>query len=180
MGTVKKAQVMTKKVGYKGWKADSKDGKFLEKLIASNKISAGTTPAALKDMHPQFNAYKPEALASAFRRLKQKYGTNVRGDTSGEIVVSCWLCFLLLFFESSLIICCLFSFEQAATKKAMTTMMSFHPSWMTRRTGWMPPVLLAVVHAGLPCPVVANSLLHRLLGQCGSPLGSSRSTRTCP
>ena len=80
MVTVKMA-----KVGNKRWRADSSDGKLLEKLVKNKKISAGMTPGALKDLYPQFNVYKNVAFAGALRRLKLKYGANVRGDSSGEI-----------------------------------------------------------------------------------------------
>jgi hypothetical protein len=55
---VKKAKAGTIKVGSKGWKYESKDGKFLCELLKSKKISAGITPGALKELYPQFQAYK--------------------------------------------------------------------------------------------------------------------------
>jgi hypothetical protein len=103
MVTVKMAKVGTK-VGNKRWKADSRDGKLLDMLVKSKKISAGMTPGALKDLYPQFNVYKNDAFASALRRLKLKHGTNVRGDSSGKNVLFCWLCFKLRFFESLFVV----------------------------------------------------------------------------
>ena len=87
MVTVKMANV-----GNKRWRADSSDGKLLAKLVKSKTISAGMTPAALKDLYPRFNVYKNAAFAAALRRLKQKHGANVRGDSSGEIVFPCFRC----------------------------------------------------------------------------------------
>lgn len=86
------------KEGTKGWKSGSKDGKYLEHLIKNNKVSAGITAGALKEDFPQFKKYKSDAFAAALRRLRKKYGSNVRGE-SGESFLYCCLCFLLLFFE---------------------------------------------------------------------------------
>lgn len=105
------------KVGNKRWRADSSDGKLLDHLVKTKKISAGMTPAALKELYPRFCVYKTNAFAAALRRLKLKYGTNVRGDSSGEIVISCYLCLILLCLESSFVV---FFSKQKATKKART------------------------------------------------------------
>jgi hypothetical protein len=64
-----------------GWKVNSKDGKFLCKLLENKKLSPGITPAALKEIYPQFKKYKNESFASALHHLKTKYGSNVCGDT---------------------------------------------------------------------------------------------------
>ena len=64
-----------------GWKVSSNDGKFLIKLIKDKKVSAGVTPGAIKELHPRFLKYKNDSFAAGLRRLKTKYGLNVRGDT---------------------------------------------------------------------------------------------------
>jgi hypothetical protein len=74
-------QAQTEKTGKLGWKAASKDGKFLTELIKNKKLSPGITPGAIKEIHPRFNKYKPASFAAGLRRLKTKYGVNVRGDT---------------------------------------------------------------------------------------------------
>jgi len=71
-------------VGTKGFKSQSKDGKFLINLLKKKEVSAGITPTALKQMYPQFQVYKQDSLGSGMRRLKAKYGVNVRSDSDIE------------------------------------------------------------------------------------------------
>ena len=75
---------------YKGWKANSNDGKYLAKLLKSGKISPGTPPAAIKERFPIFDKYKPDSFASGLRRMKNKLGVNacpVPGRGTGK-----WRC----------------------------------------------------------------------------------------
>ena len=72
--------------GKLGWKASSNDGKFLSQLLKTKKVSAGITPGALKEMHPRFKKYKTDSFAAGLRRLKTKYGCNVRGSTGTSIL----------------------------------------------------------------------------------------------
>jgi len=48
----------------KGWKANSKDGNLLAKLLKQKKFSAGVTPAAIKEACPQFNRCKNDSFAA--------------------------------------------------------------------------------------------------------------------
>lgn len=105
MVPLKKAKTETK-VGCKRWTANSSDGKFLCQLLKKKEISPGVTPAALKASYPQFQVYKNAAFAAGFRRLKKKYGGNVRAN-SGENFES-FGCFLLLFVASSSFVACFF------------------------------------------------------------------------
>ena len=68
-----------------GWKANSPDGKFLAKLLQKKQVSAGITPGAIKELHPRFYKYKNDSFAAGLRRMKTKYGCNVRGGTGKSI-----------------------------------------------------------------------------------------------
>ncbi len=83
----KKSSKNTPKSGNKGWKVDSKDGKFLIKLIKDGKVSPGISPGAIKEIHPRFYKYKNDSFASGLRRLKTKYGANTRGATGKYLTV---------------------------------------------------------------------------------------------
>jgi len=71
--------------GKRGFKANSKEGRFLARLIKNKEISPGITPGALKELHPVFNEFKNNSFASGLRRMKNKFGVNVRGGT-GKLV----------------------------------------------------------------------------------------------
>ena len=68
--------------GKKGFRANSKDGRFLRDLLVKKKVSGGITPGALRELYsPRFDEYKNDSFAACLRRMKTKYGINVRGDT---------------------------------------------------------------------------------------------------
>jgi len=48
----------------KGWKANSKDGNLLAKLLKQKKFSASVTPAAIKEACPQLNRCKNDSFAA--------------------------------------------------------------------------------------------------------------------
>jgi len=81
----KKSKKAAKDEGKRGFRASSKEGKFLSKLLKSKQLSPGIPPAAIKEMYPVFKAFKNDSFASGLRRMKNKYGLNVRGGT-GESV----------------------------------------------------------------------------------------------
>jgi len=72
--------------GAKGWKANSKDGSLLAKLLKTKKFSAGVAPAAIKEACPQFSRHKNDSFAAGLRRMKTKFGLNVRGNTGESSV----------------------------------------------------------------------------------------------
>jgi len=76
----------------KGWKANSKDGNLLAKLLKQKKFSAGVAPAAIKEACPQFNRHKNDSFAAGLRRMKTKFGLNVRGDTGESIDIAPLCC----------------------------------------------------------------------------------------
>ena len=80
-----------KKGGPRGWKANSKDGRLLAKLLQTKKITAGSGPGVVKEMFPVFNKYKADSFAAGLRRMKTKLGINVRGNTGTSIDVDRWL-----------------------------------------------------------------------------------------
>jgi len=76
MGKQCKSKRSTKKV--RGWKANSKDGKFLMKLFKTGKLRPGDPPSHIKELYKQFRKYKPDSFASGLRRLKNKLAINAR------------------------------------------------------------------------------------------------------
>jgi len=68
-----------------GFRASRKEGKFLAKLLKTGKVSAGITPGALKELYPQFNKFKNDSFSAGLRRMKTKYGCNVRGHTGKSV-----------------------------------------------------------------------------------------------
>ena len=83
MGRAKSKSTTT--VNKIGFRANSKEGKFLAKLLQTGKVSAGITPGALKELYPQFKKFKNDSFAAGLRRMKTKYGCNVRGGTGKSI-----------------------------------------------------------------------------------------------
>jgi len=81
----KKAKKAKKDEGKRGFKANSKEGRFLAKLLKTGKVSAGITPGAIKELHPMFDDFKSDSFAAGLRRMKTKYGCNVRGGTGMSI-----------------------------------------------------------------------------------------------
>lgn len=71
--------------GKRGFRSDSKEGKFLAKLLKSKKLSPGIPPAAVKEMYPVFEDFKNDSFASGLRRMKTKFGLNVRGNTGTSV-----------------------------------------------------------------------------------------------
>ena len=86
MGRSKSTAAAAPVVNKIGWRANSKDGKFLEKILKSGKLTPGITPGALKEIYPRFLKYKNNSFASGLCRMKAKLGINVRGDTGKSIV----------------------------------------------------------------------------------------------
>jgi len=81
----KAAKKKAKDQGKQGFRADSKEGEFLAKLLKSKQISSGIPPAAIKEMYPVFHDFKNNSFASGLRRMKNKYGLNVHGGTSKSV-----------------------------------------------------------------------------------------------
>ena len=71
--------------GKRGFRADSKEGQFLAKLLKKGKVSAGITPGAIKELYPVFEDFKNDSFASGLRRMKTKYSCNVRGNTGTSV-----------------------------------------------------------------------------------------------
>jgi len=84
MGKISKRRA-ARDEGKRGFKANSKEGKFLARLIKNKEISPGITPGALKELHPVFNEFKNNSFASGLRRMKNKFGVNVRGGTGKSV-----------------------------------------------------------------------------------------------
>jgi len=76
MGKQNKSRSSTKKV--RGWKSNSKDGRFLMKLFKTGKLHPGDPPSHIKELYKQFRKYKPDSFASGLRRLKNKLAINAR------------------------------------------------------------------------------------------------------
>ena len=95
---------------YKGWKKNSKDGKFLEKLLTSGELPAAAAPSLVKERYPQFKKYKRDSLASGLRRLKHQLGLFLRdggGADTGEFffVLCLFVCRVSRLFETSKFLC---------------------------------------------------------------------------
>ena len=63
-----------------GFRCDSKEGKYLAKILKTGEVSAGITPKAIKELHPVFNKFIDDSFAGGLRRMKTKLGLNVRSN----------------------------------------------------------------------------------------------------
>ena len=61
-----------------GWKANSADGKKLEKMLLDGEISPGLPPKVVRELHPEFKKYDAAKFRSGLQRMKMKLGVNVR------------------------------------------------------------------------------------------------------
>ena len=96
----KKSKARKKVYQTKGWKTDSKDGKFLTKLIKSGEITVGMPPAQIKEKWPQFKVYKADPFSSGLRRIRGKLGLLTR-DGAGKSLVLSYLLYLLFLAASN-------------------------------------------------------------------------------
>lgn len=67
-----------------GWKANSADGKKLEKMLLDGTISPGLPPKVVREMHPEFMKYDATKFRSGLQRMKTKLGIHVRPVVAGE------------------------------------------------------------------------------------------------
>ena len=74
----KRNYVRSKSYAYKGWKANSRDGQFLERLFRNGDLSPAAMLSLIKERYPQFKKYKVDSFASGLRRLKGKLALNTR------------------------------------------------------------------------------------------------------
>ena len=77
--------------GKLGFRANSKEGKYLSKLLKNKSVSPGITPGAIKELYPVFYKFKNDSFASGLRRMKTKFGYNIRGNTGTSIDIDRWL-----------------------------------------------------------------------------------------
>jgi len=88
MGKAKSSQRGRKVYATRGFKQNSKDGRFLAKLLKTGKVSPGAMPSWIKEMYPRFRVYKRDSFASGLRRMKAKLGLLTRhggGENTGKL-----------------------------------------------------------------------------------------------
>ena len=61
-----------------GWKSDTADGVYLEKILRSGKVAPGITPKAFQEQFPRYRKYERRSFGAALRRFKQKSGLMIR------------------------------------------------------------------------------------------------------
>ena len=85
MAPNKKKRKVKSEGGLLGWKANSPDGKKLERMLLNGEIAPGLPPKLVRETKG-FMKYDPGKFRSGLQRMKMKLGINVRpvGTANGK------------------------------------------------------------------------------------------------
>ena len=71
-----------------GWKSNTADGVYLEKILKSGKVAPGITPRAFQEQFPRYMKYERKSFGAALRRFKNKAGLMVRNPKKTTVAGS--------------------------------------------------------------------------------------------